>query len=379
MRPTSNKTVWDLSPLLQGDTDSSFEEKMAKASQAADRFVANWQDNRTYLGDVGTLKTALDEYELLYAIHGTAGAPEYYFGLRSTQEENNPDIKARLNKTNEQSLENHNKLQFFELSLSTLPAEKLQEFIDSPELADYRHFLERLAANASHLLSEAEERILALKSQPSHGNWVQMLSGQLSERQRETVDEQGERKSRTLPELSSMLQSTDKEVRDQAAAAINQIIYEIREIAEAELNSVLLNKKINDQLRSMSRPDLGRHLSDDIDSVTVDSLVEAVAEGFPLVHRYYRLKASLLGLPSLAYHERNVPYGTDNSKYEYDEAVQIVKSAFVKLDPEFASIFQSFLDNGQIDVFPRPGKRGGAFCTHDLKVFPTYILLNHTD
>jgi oligoendopeptidase F len=52
---------------------------------------------------------------------------------------------------------------------------------------------------------------------------------------------------------------------------------------------------------------------------------------------------------------------------------------FGKLDPQFKSIFDSFVTNGQIDVYPRVGKRGGAFCAIERPTQPTYIMLNHKD
>ena len=49
------------------------------------------------------------------------------------------------------------------------------------------------------------------------------------------------------------------------------------------------------------------------------------------------------------------------------------------MDKEFADILAKFIENGQIDVFPKAGKRGGAFCTDSLINQPTFILLNHTE
>ncbi len=76
----------------------------------------------------------------------------------------------------------------------------------------------------------------------------------------------------------------------------------MRKVAESELNSVLANKRTDDELRGIPRPDLSRHISDDIGSEIVDSLIGAVAGRFAIAHRYYRLKAKLLGLKILKYH-----------------------------------------------------------------------------
>ena len=149
--------------------------------------------------------------------------------------------------------------------------------------------------------------------------------------------------------------------------------------AEAEMNSVLANKKVDDELRGASRPDLTRHVTDDIESEVVDALIGSVSERFDISSRYYALKAKLLKTKKLKYHERNVEYGNINKKYSYNESLKLVHEAMKNLDTEFDEIFDGFIKHGQFDVYPRKGKTSGAFCSHHLISQPTYILLNHTD
>ncbi len=59
-------------------------------------------------------------------------------------------------------------------------------------------------------------------------------------------------------------------------------------------------------------------------------------------------------------------------------SVDLVHTGSGQTRPEFADIFAGFVENGQIDVYPKKGKDSGAFCMHHLMVQPTYILLNHT-
>ena len=167
-------------------------------------------------------------------------------------------------------------------------------------------------------------------------------------------------------------------MRDIAAKAFNDILAGNAEVAEAEINSVFANKKIDDELRGSLRPDALRHLADDIESEVVDALIESVSRRFTIPVRYYALKARLLKVRKLAYHERNVEYGKMARRYPYPMSVDLVHRVVGKLDPEFADIFAGFVHNGQIDAYPKKGKDSGAFCMHHLMVQPTYILLNHT-
>ena len=138
-----------------------------------------------------------------------------------------------------------------------------------------------------------------------------------------------------------------------------------------------LRPRLEDELRGAPRPDTLRHLADDIESDVVDALIDAVSRRFDIPSRYYELKAALLRVKRLQYHERNVEYGVVARRYPYPQAINLVWRVMNKLDGRFGDILAGFVKNDQIDAYPRKGKDSGAFCMHHLLVQPTYILLNH--
>jgi len=174
------------------------------------------------------------------------------------------------------------------------------------------------------------------------------------------------------------MNSRNKIVRHSASGAFNDILGKQVEVAEADINAILANKMIDDELRKMPRPDLSRHISDDIDSEIVDALIIAVFERFSIPSQFYALKAKLMGVRKLQYHERNVEYGHIEKSYPYGKSIKLIERVFKKLDTTFTDILTRFRENGQFDVYPRRGKASGAFCMHHLISQPTYILLNHT-
>jgi oligoendopeptidase F len=175
------------------------------------------------------------------------------------------------------------------------------------------------------------------------------------------------------------MNNRNKKIRNSAAKAFNGILEKHIDVAEAEINSILANKKIDDELRGLPKPDMSRHISDDIDSDIVDALVKTVSERFDISRRYYALKARLLQVKRLKYHERNVEFGTISKKYTFSQSLNLARKALNNLDTAFTGILNRFVKNGQFDVYPRKGKVSGAFCSHNLISQPTYILLNHTD
>ena len=373
------KTEWDLNPLFESDDDPSMPEKRKIWKEAVDSFVNKWKDRDDYLEKPEVLAEALNDYENLGESHGTEGDEAYYFWLRTQQDQNDPKLKAKFNKVEEFAKEIANSLQFFSLRIAKIPKEKQGEFLEHEGLKDYRHYLESSFLNAKYLLSELEEKIMTLKSSSAYSSWVKMVSGFIAKEEREVLDEDGSKKAKTFSDLLSLISSRKKEVRDGSAKAVNEILEKYVEVAEAELNAILADKKVNDELRGFERPDKGRHMGDDIDTEVVDALVEAVLDRIDIARKYYGLKAKLLGLPKLEYHERNIEYGKIDKKYSYEDSVDLIYKVFFDLDEKFAEIFKKMIENGQIDVYPRKGKNGGAFCVHFLKSQPTYVLLNHAD
>jgi oligoendopeptidase F len=371
--------VWNLKHIFQGDDDPRIEEQKKLILKRSYEFIGRWKDRRDYLKDPAVLKEALDEYERWMRDCGTDGNPGYYFWLRTQIDKNNPGLKAKYNKVEEFSKRIGNDIQFFHLRIAKIPPSLQKKFLAYNGLRKYRHYLERIFAESRHLLSESEEKIMNLKSTTSYSNWVRMTSDFLSREERKVPLEDGRIAMKPLPEILSLTSSRIRNVRNTAAKAVNDIMKKNVDVAEIELNSILADKKIDDELRGMPRPDLSRHISDDMESETVDLLVQSVSEKFYIPQRFYAMKADMMGVRKLKYHERNVEYGRIDKKYPYDESVKLIKKVFTDLDGQFAEIFSGFIRNGQFDVYPRKGKCSGAFCVHHLSSQPTYILLNHTD
>jgi len=371
--------TWNLAHLFDSDEDPRIAKKRKIVEQKSYAFINTWKSRTDYLRDPAFLKKALDEYEEWRKSYGSEGDEGYYFWLRTSQDQNNPALKAKFNLIEQFSKKIQNDIQFFHLRIAKIPEKLQKKFILYPGLKEYRHFIERLFAESKYLLSEPEEKIMNLKSPSSYANWVKMTSGFLAKEERSIISEKGERGMKPFSEIASLMNSKKKVVRDTAAKAFNDIVIKHVDVAEAEINSILANKKVDDELRGLSRPDLARHISDDIDSEIVDTLLKTVSDRFDIPSRFYTLKARLLRVRKLRYHERNVEYGTISRKYSYQDSLKLIMKVFKNLDQTFADILDRFIQNGQFDVYPRKGKSGGAFCAHNLISQPTYILLNHTD
>lgn len=371
------KDTWELSILFSGD-EKDFDKQKKLINKKANEFIKKWK-HKNFLQNPSILSKALIDYEVWQRNYGTGGVLGYYYWLQFELNQKDPKIKGKFNQIQEFSNTIQNNIHFFEHQISKLPRHKRKMFLESDNLRSFYHFLEKLFAQSDHLLSEDAEKIMNLKSTPAYTNWIQMTSSFISQEQRLVLDENGREIIKNFSEIMGLMNSQDKKIRDSAAKAFNDILEKHKQVAESEVNAILGNKKIDDNVRSFQNPEDSRLLSDDISRQMVNQLTEAVSKYNTIAHRFYHLKAKLLGQKKLAYHERNVEIGVVNTSYTFEQSTKLVGQVFKNLDSEFFDIFTSLLNNHQVDVFPKTGKRSGAFCAYNLISQPIFILLNHTN
>jgi oligoendopeptidase F len=372
------KTSWDYKLLFENLSKDELDKEKEKVIKANEAFATKWKKNQRYLEDPKILKTALDELELLQKDFGQSGKGGYYYWLQSQVDETNSQIKAAKQQYDDLGTKLANELRFFELSLAKISVESQKKFLADKSLEVYHHFLKRLFDQAKYTLTEKEENVISLLSHSAFSAWEEMVSGFLSKQEREVIIG-GKKQRKNFSELLSLLSDKNKKVRDAAAVAFNDILDSQKEVAEAEINAILHFKKVDDELRGFIRPDSSRFLADDVDEQMVDTLLETVANRYDIAQRFYTLKASLLGVKKMSYHERNVEIESAQGEYLFKNGEALVRKVFHQLDPLFETYLEEFLKSGQIDVFPKKGKRSGAFCVYWLKTAPTYVLTNYTD
>jgi oligoendopeptidase F len=373
--------TWDLAKLYTNDLDPRIETDAKAWEEATAEFANKWRERTDYLTSVAAAAEALSEYDNWAANFGSEANPAYYFWLRTKLDQSDPEIKARFSKFDLLSRNLMNKVLFFELNLGKISEAQQKIFLDAPELSQYRHFLETLFTQAKYQLSEGEEKVASLLNSPAYSKWIDMVAELISTETAKVEKVDGTTVEVTFSELMELISDVHKITRDNAAAELNKILAKHVNVAEHELNSVAQYKQLMDQLRGLPYPAASRHISDDMDAETVNTLRDAVSANFQIAQDYYAFKAKLLGVDKLAYHERNVPivYTKQEPNYTYEEAVALVNKALNNLDSEFVEIFDKFAQQGHIDVLPNKGKYTGAFCAYGISSQPIYILLNFTN
>lgn len=367
----TTKTAWNLGLLYKSDKDPQIERDMKAIESAHSNFEKKYK-GKDFTSTPAKLLQALKESEQLLEI-SQGGKPWWYFTLKKDLNAKDEKASAMATQQSERLTKAGNKTTFFALEIGKILKNKQRVFLSEPSLSRYSYFLKVIFDKSQYNLSEGEEQLTSLLMQPSYQMWV---SGQRKLLSDQTVTHKG--KALPIEEALGILATQPKADRYAIHNSANQAFKNISHFAEAEINAIYTFKKIMDERRGLKKPYSSTVLDYENDEKTVESLVAMVTKSFKISQRFYKLHAKLLRLKKLTVADRAVGIGNIERKFDFDSAVSLVKKGFAKIDDQYVKIFESFLENGQIDVYPKQGKKGGAYCWGN-SLNPIYVLLNHTE
>jgi oligoendopeptidase F len=364
---------WDLGDLYAGPDDPRIEADLASALEAAGRFAARWRGRVAEAG-AAELAAAIDELERIGETATRAGS---FAGLLFAADTSAPRHGALLQRVQERASEIRSALVFFELEWVNLEEARAAALVGDPALARRRHWLESLRRYRPHVLSEVEERLLE-ETANTGSRAFSRLFDEILGRLRFSVRRDGATLDLGEEEVLALLYEPEREVRREAADALTRVLHENARTLGFVLNTLVQDKAGDDRRRRYPSPMASRHLANEIDAESVESLLGACVARYPLVARYYRLKARLLGLEKLMDYDRYAPVGEPPGRFGFERARRIVLDAYGDFAPAMAEIAGRFFSGRWIDAELRPGKRGGAFCASTLPAVHPYVLLGYT-
>ena len=193
-----------------------------------------------------------------------------------------------------------------------------------------------------------------------------------------TVELELEGKTQKMPitALQNLSHHPDPKVRRRAYEVELTAWESVREPLAAALNGVKGSGNTLDKRRG--RVD-ALHASLDtsrMDRDTLNTLVAAMQESFPIFRQYLKAKARRLGEERLPWWDLFAPVGRSERQYTWVEAVDFIINQFRSFGDRLAGLAQRAFDNHWIDAEPRNGKRGGAFCMRVAGVDESRILCN---
>ena len=367
---------WDLSDLYNGVDDPKIEEDLSRLDADASKFQKEYEGT-IIAGELATsgLRQALDHFVSMIGLSTKIGS---YASLHYSTKTTDPTRGALLQKIRERSSRVSTKLIFFDLELGQVPEEVFARYLESPELAIYRHYLKVQRESAKYHLSQAEETVLE-ETANCRGRAFRRLFTETVARMKFELEIDGEVKSMTQSELLAYNYNPDRKLREKASLSLATTLEANTPTLTFIMNTLLAEKEVMDRLRGYKRPESSRHLDNELPDEAVDTMVEVCVKNFDIVEEYYRLKSRLLGLESLTHFDRYAPLKKSEESIAYEKACDIVLEAYKAFSPELHELARPFFEENWIDVPVDEGKRGGAFCAGVSPDHHPYILLNYTE
>ncbi|WP_100373493.1 oligoendopeptidase F [Bacillus sp. FJAT-45037] len=265
--------------------------------------------------------------------------------------------------------------------LLTLDEGMIEAFINEHEgLQLYKQVFDELKKERPHVLSEAEEALLAQASealQTSSQTFGMLNNADLTF---PTVkDEDGEEVEITHGRFISFLESSDRSVREAAFKAVYETYGKYKNTFASTLSGQVKRDIFYANVRKYSSARESALSQNHIPEVVYDQLVETVNEHLHLLHRYVELRKRVLGVDELHMYDLYTPLVADSKmKVTYDQAKELVQKGVEPLGKEYVQLVAEGFDKRWVDVEETVGKRSGAYSSGAYGTMP-YVLMNWQD
>ncbi|WP_373958319.1 M3 family oligoendopeptidase [Vibrio gigantis] len=249
------------------------------------------------------------------------------------------------------------------------------EFIDavleheSADVAGQRFAIESSRKLASSRLSVAEEQLLAAMKVDGRDGWGRLydnLTGSL----KLSLKLEGEDEVLGFSQAASLLYGSEFDKQEPAWRAVQGAMKTHQESFASILNALagwrLTENKKRSKISDVHFLDPSLHGSRILPE-TLDTMMSVAKANREVGQKAGLLMARVHGLDEMKpwnHLAAMPPLGDSESKvYPFDEAIDVIKTAFAEVNPEMADFVALMVENGWIDAAPAANKRLGAYCT----------------
>ena len=225
----------------------------------------------------------------------------------------------------------------------------------------HQFIIEETIEVSQYLMSEKEEELAAEMRRSAGGAW-QTLQGTITSQLGVDFELDGEKKRLPMPALINLHSHPDEEVRKRAYYAEMEAWASVKEPLAACMNGVKSYVKTLEKRRG--REDSLHSALEDarIDRETLDAMMGAMKDSFPMFHKYFLAKAKRMGKEKLAWWDIFAPAGKTDKTFSFPDAREFILKHFGEFSDHLKALAEKAFDYNWIDAEQRDGKRGGAFC-----------------
>lgn len=306
-----------------------------------------------------------------------------YVYARMRRDENNAETKyqAMADQCNSVIAAVSTSMAFFTPELLSASEETILAYIDAaPGLEIYRFAICDTMRQKAHILTQAEENILAQMSEITGAtNDIFTMLNNADIKFGTIIDEDGDETEVTHGNFIKFMESHDRDVRKNAYNAVYDAYKELINTIASAYNYNTKTDVVSARIRKYESARAAALSGDNIPAEVYDNLVAEVHKNLPAMHRYVELRKKLLGVDKLYMYDMYVPLiKLPETSVSFEEGLDIMRDALQPLGEEYLTKMNKGIEEGWIDVYENKGKTSGAYSFGCYDSYP-YILLNYTD
>ncbi len=257
--------------------------------------------------------------------------------------------------------------------------ENIKETINASEiLKQFAFYIQEAKKYSDHILSPSEENIISLMRKTSSSlfekQWEQLSSNLLVD-----IEKDGKQQKLPLSVIRNYAYDSDSSLRKKAYESELKAYEKIETSAAFSLNGIKGEVIALSKIRGFGSPLEMTLEASRIDKKILDTMFLTIKENIPEIQKYFLKKAEILnhknGLP---FYDLFAPIDKDDIKFTYEEAKNFVIKNFKDFSEKLGDFAENAFDKNWIDVIPKKGKVGGAFCEGIHSIKESRILTNFT-
>lgn len=269
-------------------------------------------------------------------------------------------------------------LSFAEPEILEIPDTTLNAFYEKqPKLNQYRRYLNDILRKKEHILSDAEERILAAAGDLAQSpDDIFSLLNDADLTFDSVTDIEGNHLPVTHASFIPLMHNYDRNVRKDAFESLYKTYAEHKNTSAAILSAQMKQLNFFSRMRKYNSPLEAALDSNNVNPQVYYNLIDTVHENMEAMYKYVRLRKKLLKVDELHMYDLYVPIVSNAERnISYEETKSDIRKALSVLGEDYAALLDEGFDNRWIDIYENDGKHSGAYSS-GCRVHP-YVLLNY--
>ena len=364
---------WSLKELYSSFTSKEFLGDLEKIDKEINKLIIFAEELNSNSDTLKSLETAINKMESIYLLLVRTGA---FASLTTSVDSRNVEGRKYLDivkAKNSLLAEPYTKIYKWIASI-----DNIDEIINSSKLLKEHEFIiKEIIKKNKYMLSDKEEAIIAKMKNTGSEAWEKYKEYLISTHKVD-INVDGKDESLPLTVVLNMAYSNDPEVRKKAYEAEIKSYEKIEEGVAAALNGIKGEVITTSELKGYKSP-LHMTLEESrMDEDILNAMLTAIKESLPVFRKYLKRKAEILGHKNgLPFYDLYAPVIEKEMKFTFEEGKAFVEKNFRNFSDNLADFVVKAFNNNWIDVYPKEGKTGGAFCAGVKGIEGSRILLNY--